>query len=66
MGENRLNDIKKQKRNIRIFSSNALKIIACVSMLIDHIGIVFVDNNLFKNPIFRESAKKRKQMFVLQ
>ncbi len=53
MGENRLNDIKKQKRNIRIFSSNALKIIACVSMLIDHIGIVFVDNNLFMRAVGR-------------
>ena len=53
MGGNRLDDIKKQKSNIRIFSSNALKIIACVSMLIDHIGIVFVDNNLFMRAVGR-------------
>ena len=31
--------------SIRILSSNILKSIACISMLIDHFGIVFMENN---------------------
>lgn len=37
--------IKKQNTGIRCLSSNALKGIACISMLIDHTGIVFFDSN---------------------
>ena len=34
-----------EERGLRRLSSNALKLTACVCMAVDHIGIVFMDNN---------------------
>ena len=49
MGDNRgITD-----NGIRILSSNALKIIACIIMLIDHIGIVFMENNRLMRAVGR-------------
>ena len=41
MGDSR----EPMDNSIRILSSNILKSIACISMLIDHFGIVFMENN---------------------
>ena len=39
-------DPQKRHNGIRIFSSNTLKVIACISMLTDHIGLVFMENDI--------------------
>ncbi len=45
MERNIVIDQKKHHTGIRILSSNTLKVIACISMLIDHIGLVFMEND---------------------
>jgi len=44
-------DLTKEKG--AFFSGNALKIIACVSMLIDHIGVIFLPSNVLLRIIGR-------------
>lgn len=40
-------------KGLRKLSSNALKIIACVCMVVDHVGIVFMDNNSIMRAVGR-------------
>ena len=42
-----------EERGLRRLSSNALKLAACVCMAVDHIGIVFMDNNYIMRAVGR-------------
>lgn len=42
-----------EERGLRRLSSNALKLTACVCMAVDHIGIVFMDNNYIMRAVGR-------------
>ena len=42
-----------EERGMRRLSSNALKLTACVCMAVDHIGIVFMDNNYIMRAVGR-------------
>lgn len=43
----------KKYTGIKILSSNALKIIACIFMLIDHVGLVFMADNVYMRAVGR-------------
>ena len=47
---------KKHHNGIRIFSSNTLKVIACISMLTDHIGLVFMENDIGMRAVGRRNG----------
>lgn len=51
MERNITTDQEKQNTGIRILSSNALKVIACICMLIDHVGLVLMYNNGICEPL---------------
>lgn len=46
-------DQEKQNTGIRILSSNALKVIACICMLVDHVGLVLMDNRWYMRSVGR-------------
>lgn len=48
-----LNSNRPKNMNKKILNSNQLKIIACISMLIDHAGLVLFDNNMIMRGIGR-------------
>lgn len=53
MERNVTTDQEKQNTGIRILSSNALKVIACICMLIDHVGLVLMDNKWYMRAVGR-------------
>lgn len=50
---NILTGLKKQSTGIMFLSSNALKIIACICMLTDHVGLVFMENKWYMRAVGR-------------
>ena len=55
MERNITTDQEKQNTGIRILSSNALKVIACICMLIDHVGLVLMYNKWYMRAVGRLS-----------
>ena len=53
MERNITTDQEKQNTGIRILSSNALKVIACICMLIDHVGLVLMYNKWYMRAVGR-------------
>ena len=53
MERNITTDQEKQNTGIRILSSNALKVIACICMLIDHAGLVLMYNKWYMRAVGR-------------